>query len=184
VLSTRWMMFVPHRKYTYVPPQPVTVIDLLIFMFMIFIPQRKHVWAFTACYFLICRWCSYLTGNTPVGLNACNGAAVLFYFWSIVSVAFRNAYLIFVPLVLKSWAVNTNISLYTSIHPYSILLQQVCGNILILLSLGCYFPILFSDTAAKAKTKDSSSSHGYDSLRWEPVAECVFFLFPRFVINQ
>jgi hypothetical protein len=39
-----------------------------------FVPLKKNLWASTACYgdsftFVICRWYSYLTGNTPVHLH-------------------------------------------------------------------------------------------------------------------
>jgi hypothetical protein len=36
------MMFVPHRKYAYQPPWPVTGMALLIYMKMMFISDRKH----------------------------------------------------------------------------------------------------------------------------------------------
>jgi hypothetical protein len=36
------IMFVPHRKYSYRPPGPVTEIALLIYMYTMFVPHRKH----------------------------------------------------------------------------------------------------------------------------------------------
>jgi hypothetical protein len=42
LLCCMWMTVIPDRKHTYRPPLPVTAIALLC----------------------ICRWCSYLTGNT------------------------------------------------------------------------------------------------------------------------
>jgi hypothetical protein len=37
-------MFVPHRKLTYGPPQPVTGIDLLFYMQIMPVPHRKHAY--------------------------------------------------------------------------------------------------------------------------------------------
>jgi hypothetical protein len=47
-----YMLFVPHRKHSFEPPRPVTGIALLF----------------------ICRWCSYLTGNTYVPARSASGA--------------------------------------------------------------------------------------------------------------
>jgi hypothetical protein len=49
------------QKYTYVPPRPITGIALVLYMYMIFVPHRKHLWASTACYrdsftCFICKW--------------------------------------------------------------------------------------------------------------------------------
>jgi hypothetical protein len=51
------MLFLPHRKHAYKPPWLVTGIAL----------------------FLICRWCSFLTENTPIGLHACYGDSFTFH---------------------------------------------------------------------------------------------------------
>jgi hypothetical protein len=44
------MEFVPHRKHTYRPLQPVTEIALLFYVYIMFVPHKKHRWASTACY--------------------------------------------------------------------------------------------------------------------------------------
>jgi hypothetical protein len=38
------MMFLPHRKHTCSPPQPVTRIALLFYTLMMFVPHRKHAY--------------------------------------------------------------------------------------------------------------------------------------------
>jgi hypothetical protein len=44
------MMSVPHRKHAYGPPLPVTGSPFLFYTYIMFLPHRKHLWAFTAGY--------------------------------------------------------------------------------------------------------------------------------------
>jgi hypothetical protein len=74
-----WFMFVPHRKYTYGCPWPVTGIAL-------FEPQRKHAYSpprpVTGTPLLLICWCSYITGNTHMGLQGLlQGKTLLFTCW-------------------------------------------------------------------------------------------------------
>jgi hypothetical protein len=39
-----YMMFVPHRKYTYRARPPVTGIGLLFYMYMMFVLHRKYAY--------------------------------------------------------------------------------------------------------------------------------------------
>jgi hypothetical protein len=69
------MIFISHRKQACGSPQPVTgdSFTFFIYVYDVCISQETYLWASTACYRLallfICRWCSYLTGNTPKGLH-------------------------------------------------------------------------------------------------------------------
>jgi hypothetical protein len=44
------MMFIPHRKHTYGPPQPVMKIVLLFYVVDDRTSQELHLWASTTCY--------------------------------------------------------------------------------------------------------------------------------------
>jgi hypothetical protein len=94
------MMSVPHRKHisspprpipriaflficrwcsyltgnTYFPPRPIPWIVLLCYMLMMSVPHRKHISSPPRpipriALLFTCRWCSYLTWNTPASLH-------------------------------------------------------------------------------------------------------------------
>jgi hypothetical protein len=67
------MTFVRDRKHTYGLPRPVTEISLLLYMLMTFVRDMKHThglpWPVTEISLLFICWCSYLTGNTPMGFH-------------------------------------------------------------------------------------------------------------------
>jgi hypothetical protein len=73
-----YMMLVPHRKHIYGPPWPVMVIFTLPLYIYDVLPYRKHAygpqWRLMVIFTLpLYIWCSYLTGNTPMGLHAYYG---------------------------------------------------------------------------------------------------------------
>jgi hypothetical protein len=68
------MFFLPQRKHTYVSPRSVTGIVPLLYTQMLFLPHRKHIYVLEGLlhgqlHFFIRMECSYLTGNTPMGLH-------------------------------------------------------------------------------------------------------------------
>jgi hypothetical protein len=67
-------MLIPHKKYTYFPPRPVSGIALLfIYIYDIPTSQEAHVWASTACYRYIFTFLhvndARTSQQTPLGLH-------------------------------------------------------------------------------------------------------------------
>jgi hypothetical protein len=68
------MKFVPHRKHTYRPPELVMGIALLFYMQMMIVSHRKDAYrpplpVTVLTLRFMCKWCSYITGNTPMGAH-------------------------------------------------------------------------------------------------------------------
>jgi hypothetical protein len=76
------MMFVPHMKHISGPLRPVVGTALLFYMCMMFVPNRKKLWASTACY------CNTV-GNIVFGLSGSSPQLHLFLALTINLYVFR-----------------------------------------------------------------------------------------------
>jgi hypothetical protein len=54
---------------TYGPPRPLTGIALLLYVNDVPTSQETHLYTSMTSYPLICGWCLYLTGNTPLSFH-------------------------------------------------------------------------------------------------------------------
>jgi hypothetical protein len=65
-------MFVPHRKQTYEPPRSVTGIVYFLYVDDDRTSQETHIdlhgLLLGVALLFIYRWCSYLSGNTPINV--------------------------------------------------------------------------------------------------------------------
>jgi hypothetical protein len=59
-------------KLTYGPPLPVTGMALLFYVYLMFVPHRKHLWPSTACYgdsfTVLCVYDVRTSQETPMDL--------------------------------------------------------------------------------------------------------------------